>query len=90
MIPTLTRDRDTVEYLTYRFDTFTDDTGASVAPPTTYDLAAVPAGTRPADGDWHPAPWLAGPLPPGLYDVYVRFTDSPEVPVTRVGLLTVT
>lgn len=87
---TLTRDRDTVEYLAYTFDTFTDETGQNATPPTTYDLAAVPVGTRPVSGDWHPAPWLAGPLTAGWYDVYLRFADTPEVPVRYVAQLRVT
>ena len=85
----LTRDRDSIEYLAYEFDTFTVD-GEAVDPPTTYQIAATPPGTRPTSGDWHPAPWLAGPLTPGLYDIRIRFTDTPEQPVRYVAQLRVT
>lgn len=89
-LPTLERDRDTVEYLIYQFDTFTLANGAPATAPTSYQLAAVPDGVRPTEADWNPAPWLAGPLTPGLRTIYLRFTDTPEVPVRRVGRLVVT
>lgn len=83
---TIVRHRSTVEYLTYTFDSVTVD-GETVDPPTTYQLAAPLAGQQP--DEWHDGPWLAGPLEPGLYALFVRFTDSPEVPVRHVGWLTV-
>lgn len=86
-LQSLTRDRDTVEYLSYQFDTVTDETGTPVTPPTSYDLAAVPQGTRPTSGDWHAAPWLAGPMTAGWYDLYLRFTDTPEQPTRYIALL---
>lgn len=79
---TITRHRSTVEYIGYTFDTVTVD-GEAVDPPEDYELAAPSAGTQPTT--WHPAPWLAGPLTPGLYDLYVRFTDASEIPVRHVA-----
>lgn len=84
---TITRHRSTVEYLSYTFEDFTDEQGQQATPPSNYQMAAVPATTTPAPSDYHDAPWLAGPMEPGDYDVYLRFTDNPEVPVTYVAQL---
>lgn len=90
MATPLVRDRDTVEYIDYQFATFTDVDGNPIDSPSNYELSAVPAGTRPTVGDWHAAPWLAGPMTPGTYIVRLRFTDTPEIPVREVAVLTVT
>jgi hypothetical protein len=84
----LERDRDTIEYLAYTFDTMQVD-GEDVDPPDTYQISAVPSGTRPTEDDWHAAPWNVGPLDPGMYDIRIRFTDTPEHPVRYVAQLKV-
>ena len=84
----LVRERGTVEYFAYNFDTMTVN-GQSVAPPTSYEMALTPLGTYPTNGDWHTAPWLAGPLTPGDYMLRLRFTDTPEQPVRQVATVTV-
>lgn len=85
---TIARDRGSVEYLAYEFDTFTLADGTPATPPTTYQLSAVPRGTYPVDADWHDAPWLPTGLTVGVvYDLRIRFTDTPEVPVRRVARL---
>jgi hypothetical protein len=85
-VPTITRHRSTVEYIGYTFESVTVN-GESVDPPDNYEMAATPTGTQPTT--WYTAPWLAGPLTPGIYDLYLRFTDTPEVPVRRVARLSV-
>lgn len=86
---TIVRHRSTVEYLDYTFESVTVD-GAQVDAPTTYQLAAVPVGEQPDDATYHTAPWLAGPMTPGDYDVYLRFTDESERPAVYVAQLRVT
>jgi hypothetical protein len=69
---------------------------------TTYDIemAIVQDGQDPASGDWKPAAWdgnyaivLVGPatsipLTRGVtYEVWVRITATPEIPVLRPGFL---
>lgn len=69
---------------------------------TTYDveMAVVQEGQDPTSGDWNTAAWdgtnaivLVGPstsipLTRGVtYEVWVRITASPEIPVLRPGLL---
>lgn len=69
-------------------------------------MAFVPPGAIPASGDWHTASWetvgaahyaqcLVGPsgdvvLRPGTYTVWVKITDSPEIPVRSPSQLTIT
>lgn len=66
---------------------------------------ADPPKEEPANGDWKTAAWeydgityfarcLVGPggtveLEDGTYHVWVKLTDSPEVPVRRVGRLVI-
>jgi hypothetical protein len=83
-IATITRHRSTLEHIGYTFDSVTVD-GEAVAPPTEYQMAAPVSGTQPTE--WHPAPWLVGPMTPGVYDLYLRFTDTPEIPVRFVARL---
>lgn len=69
---------------------------------TTYDpeMAVLPEGQDPDSGDWQTAEWsgddvicLVGPgtdieLTRGVrYEVWVRITASPEIPVLRPGLI---
>lgn len=63
---------------------------------------AVGIGTTVEDVTWHDATWqgeagtdrsarilLDGTLEPGVYRVFVRITDSPEIPVVKAGVLRV-
>jgi hypothetical protein len=58
--------------------------------------------TNPASADWAEATWVGDPgltrscrilldgtLAAGKYSVYVRITDTPEVPVVKAGVLRV-
>ena len=85
----LSWDRGTVEYLSYTFTSVTDSQGLPVTPPASYDISAVLVGTYPISTDWQPAPWLAGPFAPGSYDIRIRFTSAPEIPVRLVARLDV-
>lgn len=82
-------------------DVFVDLTeGAALLP---CEITAIPTGSRlvPADATWWPAETendttirvLIGPtanaLQPGVYDLYVRITDTPRVPIEYSGLLTI-
>lgn len=87
-LQSLTRDRGAVEVLAYSFDTMTVD-GEAVDPPEAYELALTPLSSYPEDGDWHAAPWTAGPLEQGDYMLRLRFTDTTETPVRRLAVLTV-
>lgn len=64
------------------------------------DMAILPEGQDPTSGDWKPAEWagddvicLVGPatsipLTKGVrYEVWVRITASPEIPVLRPGFI---
>lgn len=64
------------------------------------EMAVVPEGQDPVSGDWKTAEWSgddviamvgAGstiPLTRGVtYEVWVRITASPEIPVLRPGLI---
>jgi hypothetical protein len=77
--------------------------GTGLAGTEPVEIAVVPAGTEePAEDDWLPAVWasgqariLIGPggdveLADGVYEVWVRVTASPEVPVLKSGLLRIT
>jgi hypothetical protein len=70
----------------------------------TVQMAFVAHGVNPGSSDWKAAAWetadgiylarcLVGPaavvLAVGTYAVWVKVTDNPEVPVLRVGSLTV-
>lgn len=65
-----------------------------VATTAAVEFAVVPNGERP--GDWT-APYVVGDksgvrvagLAPGLYRVFARVTDTPEVPVIDCGTLLV-
>jgi hypothetical protein len=74
------------------------ENGAVIDPTTdTVEMAFVAPGTEPAAGDWKTAEWetagsvflakcLVGDtvtLSDGRYEVYVRVTDNPEIPVKR-------
>lgn len=83
----ITRHRSTVEYLGYTFTSVTVD-GEAVDPPDTYQLSAPRSGEQPTE--WHDGPWLAGPMDPGPYDMYLRFTDNPETPASQVAKVTIT
>lgn len=64
-------------------------------------IAIVARGAYPDDGDLHAAAWdsqdratlLIGPghlsFAPGVYEVFVKVTDSPEIPLLRAGFITV-
>lgn len=65
-------------------------------------LAFTAPGTDPASGDWLTGNWvngkarvLVGPaggaktLTAGSWDLWVRVTDNPEIPVRRVDQITV-
>lgn len=66
----------------------------------TVEMAILPTGQDPAGGDWKAATWsgtdatvLVGPsavipLTKGAqYEVWVRITASPEIPVLRPGFI---
>lgn len=71
----------------------------------TVQMAFTARGVAPVSGDWKAGSWetisgvyyarcLAGPagvvqLAAGIYDCWVKVTDSPEVPARRVGQVTV-
>lgn len=74
----------------------------SGTPVTTFTLAILPKGTRPASGDWA-TPYaldgglglLVGPgstlvLPVGVHRVWAKITDAPEIPVAEVGTVIIT
>lgn len=94
----------TLEYLRYpitarRDGADIDPTGDAVA------FAVVAARTEPVSGDWKVGEWeidgdttyarvLVGPggtitLTPERYDVWLRITDDPEIPVRKIGSLRV-
>lgn len=66
------------------------------------EFAIVDDGEIPASGDWEDGLWigtsaavLIGPagtitLTPGTYDVYVRLTATPEIPVLESGSIHIT
>lgn len=67
------------------------------------DLAVIPDGETLDTGDWEPGVWssdgrdamvLIGAgglvLTPGTYDVYVRVTSTPEIPVLLSGSIHIT
>lgn len=65
---------------------------------TTVEWSFTAPGAQPTD--WHPGEWVAGstriligpaaiPLTVGYHDVWLRITDSPEIPVRRVGQIKV-
>lgn len=80
--------------------------GAPVSPIADVVALAFPvAGVNPIAGDWVTGSWESGGPPyvarvlvgtggkvltPGNYDVWVRVTDSPEVPAMKAGFLKVT
>ncbi len=80
------------------------ESGAAIDPTPDVVAMAIVTGT-PVSGDFHTATWetagtkyyarlLVGPgaaltLTPGTYGVWVKVTDSPEVPVKRSGALVV-
>jgi hypothetical protein len=69
-------------------------------------MAFMKGGAIPGNSDWHSAVWeaagstyyaqcLVGPasgvvLAPGTYSVWLKVTDSPEVPVRSPAQLTIT
>lgn len=64
-------------------------------------VAATRTSASPAVADWRPAAWdngqarilVGGPdfvLTPGDWNLFVRVTDNPELPVLRAGTLTIT
>lgn len=71
----------------------------------TVQLAFLPFGQQPASGDWKAASWetisskyyarcLVGPggaitLTNGRYQIWVKITDNPEIPVLRGDEITV-
>lgn len=91
----ITRNRASVEYLNVPV---TSDVTLDAQP---VELAVVQG--QPAEDDWQTAAWQGSAgttrtarlepfIPPGTgtYSVFVRITDSPEVPVFRAGRITFT
>lgn len=77
--------------------------GATPNPGLTVEMAIIADGTEePASGDWKTAAWDSGrarllvgtggdiALTNGNYEIWVRITSSPEVPIRRAGRLVVT
>lgn len=67
----------------------------------TVQVAATRSNASPTVADWRPAVWdngqarilIGGPdftLTPGDWNLFVKVTDNPELPVLRAGTLTVT
>lgn len=66
------------------------------------EIAVMAPASQPEEADWRNAEWsdgnvariLIGPgekvLTPGSYMVWVRITDTPEIPVLTAGTITVT
>ena len=90
-------DRDSVEYVKVPV-TAPDGSDLSTQ---AVSIAVIDATARPVTGDWKTGSWdgntakvLIGPgalpLAPGNYKVWVKVTDSPEVPVLVAGTITVT
>lgn len=89
------------EYLRVRVSA--EEAGVAVNPTgDTVEMAFPATGIAPVSGDWKSASWetdgaahyarcLVGPtavvLAAGLYDVWVRVTDSPEIVVRKTGQL---
>lgn len=96
-MPRSSIDRDSVEYVKVPV---TPPAGIDItAQPVS--IAVTDAAARPVAADWKTASWdgnvaktLIGPgvlaLAPGSYKVWVKVTDSPEVPVMAAGTITVT
>ena len=73
----------------------TSDNVALAFPAVGSEPSAFVAGQWVTEAGVYYAQALVGPgtsaiLPVGYYDVYVKVTDSPEVPVLRSGLLEIT
>lgn len=63
-------------------------------PHNTFEVCIVPDGERPAS--WQPSTLLGGKpgvmiegLALGAYDVYVKVTSTPEVPVMKAGVVVI-
>lgn len=96
-MPRTSIDRDSVEYVKVPVTT---PAGVTITSQPV-SIAVVADTARPVTGDWKTATWngnvaqtLVGPgvlaLTPGNYKVWVKVTDSPEVPVLSAGTITVT
>lgn len=90
-------DRDSVEYLKVPITAPADVTLGT----QTVEMAVLSPETRPIEDDWNTAEWAdsttarlllgpgALPLAAGTYKVWLRLTDTPEVPVLTAGTITV-
>lgn len=86
--------RDSKEYLRIPV---TPPAGVTIAAQVV-EVAVLPVGQAPIETDWQTASWsgntallLIGPgLTPGQNRVWLRVTDSPEIPVLLAGTITVT
>ena len=78
------------------------ENGVEVNPTSDAVYLALTTGDEPASGDWHVGSWetddstyyarlLVGPsslaLAAGVWIVWVKVTDSPEIPVRKAGRL---
>jgi hypothetical protein len=89
--------RDSVEYVKVPV---TAPAGVTISDQEV-EIAIVETAAQPIEADWRTATWsantarvLVGPgsqqLTPGVYKVWVRVTDNPEIPVLSAGVITVT
>ncbi len=90
------------EYVSYAVSA---SEGGSAIDPTTLNVEMAFTVGEPVTGDWKDADWetssgvylarcLVGPggtitLSDGSYSVWIRITDSPEMPVMHVGYLVI-
>lgn len=91
-------DRESVEYIKVPV---TPPSGVTISAQVV-EIAVVAQTSRPITTDWRSATWvgtniaqvLIGPgqlqLAAGTYNVWVRVTDVPEIPVLIAGTITVT
>lgn len=96
MTDALTLEADSLEYV--RLPVSADGLDLSADP---VELAFTDMRSNPQSGDWQAAVWdegaariLVGPggditLASGIWRIWVRVMDNPEVPVLRAGTLTV-
>lgn len=97
MTTRITRNRASLEYLTVLVTADIELNGQPV------DIAATDHHDQPGDDDWVEATWIGATgntrkaqilvddadLSVGPWSVWVRVTDSPEIPVIRAGTLVI-